>query len=256
MGFDIISRSYSSIEDKKAQFSERAIVRALLLPIADPSTVGGSVGTNWDKILIGVRYVFNPGALNNGDPVSIGLHIGVQATDLSDNSINAVTPKHTIGAVWSGSGSTYRTDYPPNRFYRGDGINAWSAEQYIAGVRYTQGLAGSHRGHLSAAPTTVRDVILVQIEKSTRKVYVGGRLTGNINASTITDVNNDTFSTAMSAASDISDMPALIDYCGVYASSTFSVYNEATNGYFDTVYVWNSITYNIEVSDVDYKVVA
>lgn len=261
MGLAIID---NALGDRAFRLRNAIMARRFYLPEEDLDAVGGSVGTNWTKILIGISCAFriNTTLIGHGDSIGEGhFGFGIQ----SGNTINdcfGLGGKHAIGVFIPSVGNspmTYKSDTTPpivydwftNRVYR-----------FRNGADDNLAFPSNSQLNISADPDTSRSFYLIQAEKNSGNlVFSIGHLINQVNLPQV-DFDKTALTTMIENLTDISDV-------NTYAPSGKWAYNQvtftgsdteqATYGYFDTVFIsWTGNSENavFEVYDIRYRVLS
>lgn len=214
--------------DKAMQLSNSAAARTWLLPIADTSTVGGSPGTDWTKIILAAHLTFD-GKVNNaidnvGDPFFyLGGCSGV------NQILGASAPLLFYGGRFGGGTWTFASG-PPGTYTNGQAQVQF--QKNVNGVITTSGFAGSFQNRYSADPANFRGVVAIQLEKTGGNIAI--RAGGQGNATTYPDITETKFRQFFDL-SDISDIATWdSNYGGAINSTTLSDVQSVPNGFIDT----------------------
>lgn len=229
----IISRTISSIEDRRIQLAGSNIARKM------------SILDDWTTLRIGLRVCFVPstpgtGALLTGTPRFIfGVCSGLV------NTVGAETPGHFYGIRTTSATCEYKTT--GNDVYGANGIASgitWIALKYENGS-LTSGVSGKF-GAFSAEPTIVRSCLFLELTKTGGNMAI--QLCAPTDVGAKTDISQGSFFNVMEGVT----MTGLSGYT-LNSAETISTLDEATYGVLDTVNVfWDRITQKMEICDIAY----
>lgn len=215
--------------DKACEISESWMARGMYLPVADPTTVGGSVGTNWTKLLLGAHIAFNSEAANNVAPqVFLGVCSGLTTPHYS----LASPAQHAIGVKLFDGTWNYNASTPD--YYDSGGVFAAKAvhdEDEVNVLDSSSGWTGSLQLRYAAevGSATHRCGFFVQLEKSGSNVGVKFAVPAH-GSWPIGDMSTLAFRQAM-GVTDISSISASYSKPGGTLSRAV---DQATYGYLDT----------------------
>lgn len=229
----IISRTISSIEDRRIQLAGSNIARKM------------SILDDWTTLRIGLRVCFVPstpgtGFVLTGTPVfAFGVCSGVV------NTYGSESPSHFVGIRTTSTSTEYKIS--GNDIYGATSTTSgctWLATRYQNGS-LTSGASGKF-GAFSAELATIRSCLFLQLDK------VGGNISVQLYAPTDvgakTDISQGSFFNVMEGVT----MTGLSNYT-LNSAETISTLDEATYGVLDTVNVfWDRITQKMEICDIAY----
>lgn len=224
MGATIVSRTVSSVTDKRAALSNAQIARAL------------PFGTSWNKIRIGFRYSVTDSGGNLTVPI---LSVGV-----CSGTTNMIADATTTNWVGFRSGVRDFARYTSPTHYRvgySSGGPNFPATTRV-GTTITQGIGYNTDWNSSAQPSDYRWVCIAEIEKGSPN-YTLAVLLNSGSPPTAADVSLPTFLGAMQAST-----PTIAQH---YWQTNCVVAASEVAGSFDTLNIaWNQTTSVLEISDL------
>jgi len=211
-----------------------------------------SIGTDWTKIRVGIRYAFNlgtyTGSLSGTPRFGFGICANAQYEIFSYTNVS-----HMFGILSNAttmtpglSGSEYAITVGGGGILLADKV----------GSTITTGSGSLSAGTaLSASPQDGRSCLWLQIQKGSPNFTCDMCYPGSA-APAVIDLSESEFFLGMET--DPGSIPALSGNFSGYQSRTAIAHalDEAANGYFNGVWIdWNRTTWSVEVSDVAvYKV--
>jgi len=218
--------------DQSFKLEDVPIARGMSMPVADPSTVGGSVGTNWTKLLIGIQFAMDGAVDNISNPY---LYLGLCSG--TSQILGGGAPRHFMGGRFGGGTLTYAAG-PPESFSNGAG--AVTFQRNLNGTVVETGFGGSFQNRYSGDPEDRRGVLAMQFEKTGGNIVMWAG--GQANATTYPDITTVKFKQLFDLT-DLSDIGTWdSNYAAVENTTPLSDEQDVTNGWLDAINIYYNKT--------------
>jgi len=265
MPINVIERTMAEGVDGRFEINNESGARKWNLPITDPSTVGGSVGTNWTKILISMHYTFNPKTLAyDATTPAFRLFLGAQSGDDRAKVFGSGQETHLFGAEFNNSTFDLK-DGGANLDYFVNGSVA--NMRYLRRIDGADGIQTFNTAFLTAsgdlkfaADLSGRAVWFVQLEKLVGGTEMGcataGPWKGGVEDD-VADISYDDWQDAMNTLTDISLVNSWNSAYQYAPNSGTLTLDQANDGYIDAIAIgFTGTLYLLEWCAVDIRVLA